>query len=266
MEQPGALFGAGPSRSRTRHSETTITMQARNLKYHLALGMAASLSVIGARGARQHSLQAVSPASFAGRPAPFADTLVTSGRTSLRQVFALTRTTDERGNAALLYTISVGDTRSRDSLWLDVSTLAPLRHVAKASSGTMDIRFDGDSAVGTRTDSSGSHPVAVHLTRPAFDFSSLPLVLRYLPVKLGDQGMLQTFDVERGPRDLPFRVGTESRKSPGEPAVLMAITVDFGAWQTTYRVDEKSHTYFGYDIALQGGTRRPGARRSPPHP
>lgn len=234
-----------------------------------------SLGTLAGQGAAQQprdqappyaTTRKASPASFDARPVPFVDTLYLGGRGAVKQIEALARVTSEPGRSLLLYTIDVANGGSRDSIWLSVPTLAPLRHVATAGGDGVDVAFIHDSAVGTRTDSSGRHTIHEAVPDAAFDFSSLPLILRYLPVSVGDSGVLRMFDVERGAQDLGYTVTAEPSTSPLEPSGLVAITVDFGRWRTTYRIQPKDHKYLGYDIAPPNGARRVGGRRAPSAP
>lgn len=151
-----------------------------------------------------------------------------------------------------------------DSVWLARPSLAPIRHIATAGAQYLDVQFTSDSVRGIVKDSTGEHRVARAGGSGMFDFSSLTLWLRHMAVRAGDQGSLSTVDVDYGLRQLPYSVASEDSLEPGEPPGVLRITVDFGRWKTSYRIQPERHLYLGYDLLIDGQPRAFGARRAPP--
>jgi dipeptidyl aminopeptidase/acylaminoacyl peptidase len=75
---------------------------------------------------------------------------------------------------------------SADTVVLDRSTLAPIRHRSVNTRRTMSLDFRGDSITGSITPSLGTpQPIAIRADTALFDSNALDLVLRVLPLTEG---------------------------------------------------------------------------------
>ncbi|HUQ84597.1 MAG TPA: hypothetical protein VM076_25815 [Gemmatimonadaceae bacterium] len=139
---------------------------------------------------------------------------------------------------------------SIDSVTISGSTLAPIRHVEAFGKDGATLAFRAGRLTGTKTDSTGTHPVDIAVPANRFDFSVLTHITRSLPASAGYEAVILTYDVApMKERSVTYKVvGQDHITWKGADVNAWKTVTDFGTHQVTRWMDPKSHRDLQWEI------------------
>ena len=141
---------------------------------------------------------------------------------------------------------------SLDSVTINRSTFAPLRHVEAFPGKTATYAVARARITGSSKDSTGEHKADSAIRDGLFDFSVVQQVTRMLPLQTGYEAVILSYDVaQMRERAVTFRVGAEERLTiNGKDYSTFKTVMDLGTHQVTRWLDAKTHADLKWDLAV----------------
>ena len=141
---------------------------------------------------------------------------------------------------------------SLDSVTINRTTFAPIRHVEAFPGKNATYTFARSRITGSSKDSTGEHKTDAALRDGIFDFSVVQQVMRLLPLKVGYEAAILSYDVAQlKERTVIYRVTGEERLTiNGKEYASFKTVMDVGTHKVTRWVDATTHRDLKWDVAL----------------